>query len=210
VSVQQITTPYGISVFGSSTINVVPDMATLVCGLTKTAVTPKDAFQAARESAHAVREFLNAQSIMDSGSSNITLQEAYDHVNGKSTFVGYTARIDFRVTLSDLNLIESIVSGVIDSGANKIHRVDFQTSQLKTLRAQARREAIVAAREKALNYCEAANVRLGTVLHIEDVNPDLLRGNESHAGGIRTTQAFEPGFIQVGGAVIVAYKLHEN
>ena len=70
-------------------------------------------------------------------------------------------------------------------------------------------------REKAQIYCEAAGVHLGNVLHIEDLNPDTLRGSEGHV--IREPQiddegpmrAFDPGSIVIGAAVQVAFRMSE-
>ena len=58
-------------------------------------------------------------------------------------------------------------------------------------------------------------MKLGKVLHIEDVNPDRLRGREGHvtfeiqpddSGEI---QVFDPGSIIVGAAVSIAFKIEE-
>jgi hypothetical protein len=45
---------------------------------------------------------------------------------------------------------------------------------LKELRADARKQAVVAAREKAELYCREAGVAVGKVIAIEDSNPDQL------------------------------------
>src|SRR5229473_3394794 len=62
----------------------------------------------------------------------------------------------------------------VEAGANEVTSVKYLTTQLAELRAQARREAVAAARRKAEVYSEAAGVALGHVLHIEDVNPDSM------------------------------------
>jgi uncharacterized protein YggE len=118
--------------------------------------------------------------------------------------------------LHDLDRTEEILTGIVDAGANEIKAVDFQTSRLREVRADARRRAVEAAREKAENYCEAAGVTLGPVIHIEDVNPTRLRGGEGHiAAGAQMddeapTRAFDPGSIMVGGAVIIAFGLKRD
>jgi hypothetical protein len=47
---------------------------------------------------------------------------------------------------------------------------------VKEIRAQARRMAMTAAKEKAQNYCAAGGVELGRILHIEDANPLAFEG----------------------------------
>lgn len=75
---------------------------------------------------------------------------------------------------------------------------------------------MAAAREKAENYCLAAGVRSGRVLHIEDVNPDAVRGRgEGHSrAALGDTagdgSAFDPGSIAVTAAVVVAYGIADG
>lgn len=80
-------------------------------------------------------------------------------------------------------------------------------------RAEARRQAITAAREKAEVYSAAAGVEVGEVIQIEDINPDQLQGRKWHSrvevpleddGQVK---AFDPSSIVIGGAVMVAYKI---
>jgi uncharacterized protein YggE len=181
--------------------------------VSKLADHPKDAFQKVREVAQNVRQYLATGQFDDVGSSRIDLSEATRYVNGESKFIGYRANIAFQVLLHDLDRLEELLSGLVDAGVNNIYSVDFQTTRLKELRATARQRAVEAAHEKAALYCVAAGVKLGKVIHIEDVNPDQLRHREGHQ--IRETQpdddgplqAFDPASIVVGGAVQVAYEI---
>jgi uncharacterized protein YggE len=87
---------------------------------------------------------------------------------------------------------------------------------LKQLRAEARRRAVSAAREKAELYRTAAGVSLGGVLAIEDVNPELLSGrSEGHTyrephpvEDAGEPGAIDPGAISVSAAVYVVYALN--
>jgi hypothetical protein len=76
--------------------------------------------------------------------------------------------------LRNLDQLEDILTDVVDTGARQVNFVEFQTSKLKEIRANARRQAVKAAREKAELYCNAAGAKLGPVIYIEDVNPDNL------------------------------------
>lgn len=210
---QPIATPFGISVFGSAIVRVAPDVVVIKLSVSQLKPHPRDAFEAVRETAQRVQAYLSGAQIKDAGSSRISLNEEFRYINNESKFAGYRTRVEFRVILSDLSRVEEILAGVVDSGANNIRAVDFQTTRLKEIRADARRQAIAAAREKAQVYCEAAGVALGKVIHIEDINPDQLQGREGlHI--IQTppedegeVQAFDPSSIIVGGAVRVAYKI---
>ena len=210
-NLQGITNPFGITVFGSSIMRVAPDVVSIHFSVSQVDDHPKDAFQKTREVAQNVRQYLATGQFEDVGSSRIDLAEATRYVNGETKFIGYRAKIEFQVLLHDLDRLEGLLSGLVDAGVNHISSVDFQTTRLKALRAQVRQQAVEAAREKAELYCAAAGVTLGNVLHIEDINPDQLRGREGHS--VRETQPdddgplqeFDPASIVVGGAVRVGY-----
>jgi len=210
---QTIEKPFGINVFGSALVRVEPDIASLNFSVSRLVQTPKEAFNEAREGTKKVAAFLAEAKIKEVSSSRINLSETFKHTGGESRFVGYTGQVNFHVLLYDLNQIEDVLVGIVDAGANNIKSVDLQTTHLKEIRADARRRAIDAAREKAENYCKAAGVILGQVLHIEDVNPDSLRGYEGHV--YRETpvddsgelKAFDPGSITIGAAVMMSFEI---
>ena len=213
---QAIQNPLGVTVFGSAVLRVEPDVASLNFTVSRLEQHPKDAFATTREAVQKVSEYLAQAGIENVGSSRINLTQSFRYVGGENTFLGYEAEVTFNLTLTDLDRMEEILVGVVDEGVNKIH-VDFRTTRLKELRTDARRRAIAAAREKAEVYCEVAGVTLGSVLHIEDVNPDqVLRGYEQNQSILRSqvldegsARAFNPGNIAVNGAVIVTFALKE-
>lgn len=212
---QLIQTPFGINVFGSALIRVDPDIVSLNFAVSRLQQHPRDAFQEVRKAAQAVRQYLEQAKIGEVGTSRVSISQSFRYVNGEQQFTGYTARVVFYVLLRQLDKMEDVLSGIVDAGVNEITSVDFQTTRLKELRAEARRRAVAATREKAENYCTAAQVKLGVVLHIEDVNPDTLQGREGHVAyeiqpdDSGEIQAFDPGSITVGAAVSIAFKIEE-
>src|SRR5512145_734642 len=212
---QLIQTPFGINVFGSALIRVDPDIVSLNFAVSRLQKHPRDAFQEVRKAAQSVRKYLEQAKIGEVGASRVSISQSFRYVNGDQQFIGYTARIAFYVLLRQLDKMEEFLSCIVDTGVNEITSVEFQTTRLKELRAEARRRAITAAREKAENYCSAAQVHLGQVIHIEDVNPDTLRGREGHVSyeiqpdDSGEMQVFDPGSITVGAAVSIAFKIEE-
>jgi uncharacterized protein YggE len=211
---QAIEQPFGVTVYGSAILRVEPDIASIKFAVARLSQQPQDAFRDAHEGAQAVAAFMTQANLVDFGASRVTLQKSFRYTGGESKFIGYTARAAFNLILHDLDRMEEILIGLVDIGVNELAAVEFQTTRLKEIRAQVRRQAIEAAREKAENYCGAAGVRLGSVIHIEDVNPDNLQGREGR--GSHSPQpddieieinAFNPGSIVVGGAVIVAFDI---
>jgi uncharacterized protein len=210
-----IQTSQGVKVFGSAVVRVSPDTASIVVAVSRTEKRPEAAFSKAREGARAVNEFLRKCLIPDFGSSRVSLSQELRYTNGESQFVGYKAKIEFNVVLREMDKVETLLSGLIAAGANELTSVTFQTTRLKDLRADARRRAVAAAREKAELYCQAAGVAVGSVMAIEDVNPESLSGRyEGHtyrepvaADDTGEPGAIDPGAIAVAAAVNVVYQI---
>jgi uncharacterized protein len=202
-----------VRVFGSAVVRVSPDSASIVVAVSRTEQKPEMAFAGAREGAQAVNAFLRKSAIQEFGSSRVTLVRKHRYINGEDRFVGYTAKIQFNVVLREMDQLEGLLSRLIEAGADELTSMTFQTTRLKELRAESRRRAVVAAREKAELYCSAAGVAVGGVLAVEDVNPESVSGrSEGHtyhetapADDTGEPGAIDPGAITVAAAVRVVY-----
>ena len=204
-----------VRVFGSAVVRVAPDVASIVVAVSRLEKKPENAFEKARDAAKAVNAYLHRTGLSDFGSSRVTLSQETRYANGESKFIGYQARIAFNVVVREMDKLDPLLSGLIETGANELTGVRFETTRLKELRADARRRAVVAAREKAELYCAAAGVAVGSVVEIEDVNPEVLTGRkEGHmlrevmpVDDAGASGAIDPGAIAVGAAVNVVYQI---
>lgn len=213
-----IKKPFGVSVFGSGLIRVVPDIATIRVAVSMINEKPSNAFAEARQRTQAATSFLGKYSGLEFGTSRVRLAAEYRLTGTERRFLGYRARIGITVQLRKLDILEEVTTGLIEAGANEIEAVDFQASQLKKLRADARAMAMAAAREKADLYASAAAVHLGKVIHIQDVNPEVMktfhqpRGHGAFPANPEFdvedgAQAFDPAAIDITAAVLVAYAI---
>jgi uncharacterized protein len=162
----------GITVFGSSTVRVSPDSASIIAAVSRSETGPAEAFAAAKAAAAGVQDFLKEQGVRNFSSSRITLAQEYRIVNQaekSGPTLGYKARIGFNIKVSDLDRVEGLVSGLVAAGANELQAVTYQSSLLPEMRNDARRQAIAAAKEKAELYCQEAGVSVGKVLAIDEV-----------------------------------------
>lgn len=209
---QTIQQPFGISVFGSAIIRVEPDIASLRFAVSRLEPHPRTAFQQTHQGVRQTRDYLAQAGIEEVQASRINLSESFQ----QNDFEGYRASVTFHVLLYDMDKVEEILTDVVDNGVNTINSVDFQISNLKEVRAEARERAVAAAREKAELYCQAAGVQLGQVVHIEDVNPDLLGRHAGHVSPEaqledgQPPRAFDPGSIVVGAAVMIAFEFKRS
>lgn len=212
--VQSIRNPSGISVFGSYVVRVEPDVALVTFSVAHTKSEPPAAFAATRQAVADVRAYLREADVAPAEvqTSIVNLSADWQGYGKERVFLGYEARTSLSVRLTDLRRFEEILAGVVQAGANQIQSTEFQTDRLADLRAQARRGAFAAARRKGELFAEEAGVRLGEVLHVEDVNPESVRGRASHGADAASVesdgdglQPSTPGSIQVQAAVQVLF-----
>jgi uncharacterized protein YggE len=215
---QSIQRPHGVTVFGSSLIRVEPDYASLRFAVSRVLAKPKEAFDAARSGAAAVRAKLAELGVADRDvrASEVSLEEAYEGAyNQDRRKVGYRAQVAFHALVRDLAKIEPLLVGVVDAGADRIQSVHPKSSRLRELRRDARQRAVRSALAKAEEYAEAAGAKVGAVLHIEDVNPDEM-SRRSHAPDVDLSEhdetqgaaeAINPGGIVIAGAVMASFAL---
>lgn len=209
---QAISNPFGITVFGSAVKRTEPDFATIKASVWSVETKPSDTFAKARKTAHAVQNYLRRAEVADFGTSRMTLSREQQMQNGSWKFIGYKATISFSIRLDNLERVEEIADGLVSSGVNEIGQVSFGTTKIREVRQEARKLAVVAALEKAQNYCDAAGVALGQIVHIEDVDPRTLQAGEVPRGGGAAgamadgdAAALDPSLLEVAAAVLVSY-----
>jgi uncharacterized protein YggE len=73
-----------------------------------------------------------------------------------SKFLGYQCVASFALHSSNLDDVQQLLVDLVAAGAHEIEWVEFDVTAKPELRAQARRQAVKAARNKAELYAEAA------------------------------------------------------
>ena len=103
----------------------------------------------------------------------LSIEPRYNDNYNKKDFIGYFVRNTFVVTLKETSKVEDIVTKVLQGGVNYIHGIQFQTSEFKKYREQARELALLAAKEKAEKMAGALGQSVGAPMMI----------NEGYGGG---------------------------
>jgi len=206
---QSIEHPVGANVYGSAVLRTEPDRVLAEIGVARVASTAKAAFADTGKAVEAVVKAVRRNNISPEAVevSRVVLATAYDGYGQAQKFVGYRARVTFRILIARLDGVEKVLTDAVEAGANEVISVKYLTTHLAELRAQARREAVFAARRKAEVYCEAAGVSLGHVLHIEDVNPDSMVCRGGHVEATGSDMADDdatPGGLMSGSLVVTA------
>src|SRR5262249_8469929 len=139
---QAITNPIGVTVFGSATNRVHPDLVSIHGSVSSLEQKPSQAFMKAKRSAQSVQDYLRTLQNIEFGVSRAALARQMRFANGAQQFVGYCAKISFRISLRALDRADEIAEGLVAAGMNEIERISFETSKLKEERAGARRMSV--------------------------------------------------------------------
>lgn len=158
-----------INVGGSAVINVVPDQVTLQLGVTSNDTTP-DGVHA--KNTAAIKRVTAAIKLLGVADKDIStdyyiihpLYNNYDSL----TITGYRINNVVAVKLKDVGKVSTVLAAALESGANEVIDVDFQTTQLRRYRDEARAAAMKAAQEKAQALTSAAGAQVGCVLTIDE------------------------------------------
>lgn len=199
--------PWGVTVHGSASVRAEPDLVRARFKVSRTEQGPSEAFAAAGEAVRAVRRVLREHGIPDEAvaQSQVDLRGSWAFGGPERTFVGHQCEASFSVESRDLEDVQPLLVDLVAAGANEIEGVEFAVAAEDDLRARARRQAVEAARRKAEQYAEAAGVRLGAVLHIEDV--DQAQPYQAHELSAGAPTDLVPGHVTVSAAVVLGFSI---
>ena len=159
-----------IMVNGEAVVKVQPDQIIITFGIE---TWDKDIMLAKQKNNDIMQKALKV--IKDTGipdkdvqTDYLSVEPRYDENYEKKDFIGYFIRNTFVVTLSNPEKVEELVSSVLQSGVNYIHGIDFQTTEFKKYREQARELALNAAKEKAEKMASALGQTIGDPLQISE------------------------------------------
>lgn len=158
-----------ITVSGEAVVNVKPDKIVISFGIE---TWDKDMATAKRQNNDIVKKALAAVKDCGVGANDIqtdqiSLEPRWDDYQ-RQKFVGYFVRNTIVVTLSDVSKVEQLVTAALEAGVNYLHGVDFQTTEFKKYREQARELALHAAREKAAKMAAVLGQNIGKPLQISE------------------------------------------
>src|SRR5262249_58226568 len=73
------------------------------------------------------------------------------------------------ITVRDISKLDALVESLVKAGGNRIDSIQYETSELRKYRDQARDLAVKAAREKAQALAAALGQQIGRAQSIEEV-----------------------------------------
>jgi uncharacterized protein len=163
--------PRVVTSTGDAEVRVAPDEVVITLGVQTQNAQLSVAKSSNDEAVRRVLERLQGFGIADDHiqTEYIGINPIYDYPSSSvPRLTGYDVQKTIVVTLSDLSKFEDLLSGVLDAGANYIHNVKFQTTELRKFRDQARALAIKAAQEKATALAAELSQELGEPVTITE------------------------------------------
>lgn len=208
-SAEERPEPRLVTVTGTARVEVAPDEVVLTVGVetidadVSTAATTndkrvKDVFALARE--HGVGD-------ADVQTNRVSLGPEYEYrdTGGERRYVlvGYKAAQTIAITLRDITKYETLLTGLLKAGVNRVDSVEFRTSEPRKHKDQARIMAVKAAREKAEALAGALGQQVGIPHSIveEAVSwgwPGNVHGNDNRALTLEGDQPDAEGTVAPG------------
>ena len=158
-----------IQVSGSAVINVTPDQVTIQLGVTSNDTTPDGVHS---KNTAAIKRVIAAVKSLGVADQDIStdyyiihpLYNNYDSLD----ITGYRINNIVAVKLKDVSKVSDVLTAALESGANEVIDVTFQTTQLRRYRDDARAAAMKAAQEKAQALTGTAGAQVGCLLNIDE------------------------------------------
>ena len=219
-----------ISVTGDATVKVVPDEVIITLGVE---TQDADLNQAKEENDKRVRRVIALAKSHGIEAKHIQTDfinirpEYEDRSYAVDQIVGYRVGKTIVITLRDIEEFDSLLTDVLELGANYLHGVEFRTTELRKYRDQARSLAINAAEEKATALAAELDRSIGAPTYINENHSGwwssygswwgyrwgysmMSQNVVQNAGleGYTTEGGVAPGQIKVSASVSVTFDLH--
>jgi uncharacterized protein YggE len=204
----------GLSVSATAVLRVEPDIAVVSLAVVQADDDPKAAYSNAHDAIAKVRRFVASFDRVELRSSTVHLGQNFNRAADSKPITRFSARINLTLLVKELTVMESLIIGALEAGANQLVSTEYMTSRFKEIRDRVRLMALSAAREKARALAEGAGVELGPIMRLSEnfFDPNRQSGGHVQAPAVPIdledqAGAISPGSIAVGATMNVLYEL---
>jgi uncharacterized protein YggE len=216
VSAQDKLPPRIVRVVGAAEVKVAPDRAVVELGVQKQDPNAGAAKRAADAAARRILTALRANGIDDRDVQTTYLSLQPESYVRKGVRVSYfVAQQTLTITVRDLAKLDALLEALVKAGGNRIDSIQYETSDLRKYRDQARDLAVKTAREKATALAQALGQEVGKAHSIEEVaEPDYERTRQVQANAYAFAEngvharSIAPGQTSISASVIVSFDLN--
>jgi len=201
-----------VAVSGESILSIMPDYALIKVRVETTATTAVETKKKHDISVDAVLKFLKKHKIdsKDVATQYLNLKKSYDY-NTKT--YQFNANQSIFITLRDFKQYEKLLQGLFENGITALDEVQFATTELEKHQTQARKLAVLNAKQKATEYAATLNQTVGKALVISEFQHLNLPHFEAKsmlvdAAVINYRETIAINEIQVKAQVTITFELH--
>lgn len=214
-SVTSVTTTKSdtFNVTGEGKVNVIPDIATIMVGVTGQGATVTAAQNTLNTDINKVTEAIKRLGIeaKDIKTSNYNIQPVYDYRSTPQKITGYNATSNLTIKVKNTDRVNSVIDAATGNGANLVSGVTFDVADKTKAENEARKEAVADAKAKAENAAKIAGFTLGRIINYSEnfggnPRPVLMAAKADGLGGGSGTQ-IEPGTSEINLAVSLSYEI---
>ncbi len=205
----QTSNVQAVNVTGKGTVNVVPDKVVIKSRIEhegESAVAVKKQNDLA---VNQVIKFLKNSGVPEKNihTDYINLNKNYNYNDKTYT---YAANQAISITLEDINDYESIMSGLLENGLNRIDGVEFKSSEYDRYEAQARKKAVLDGRQKAEELVEPLGQKIGQAIYINEMttrNVQPLYKMQAMDASEESAETIAPGEMEITVEVNLGFEL---
>ena len=203
------SSPRQVTVNGSGQVQGAPDTLTADVGIEFTAPDVTTAMNQTNERQQAVIAAVQNAGVdaKDVSTTEVTLQPQYGGAGGAIT--GYRANNSVRVTIRKLDSASHVLGVIVGTGgdATRINSVHYSIDDNSQLLKDARARAFQDAKNRAEQYAQLANLRLGQVISISEPGATPPAPTPMPRAPMATEVPLTPGQQTVSFSVTVVWQL---
>ena len=200
----------GITVQGSASVSVPPDMATFNFSILERGPNLSRLKSSVDGRSADLIDLARALGVVnaDITSAEVRIRPRYNHPEAR--LLGYDVSRDIRVVLKDLDRYSELVNGAIEAGISNLGNIQLDVSQRTSLQVNSLAAAMAVARRKAQIIAAEAGVTLGRVTGVSEAGLPVempLYQARAESMAMDSRSAFEPGKIVISSQVSVTYAI---
>ena len=193
-----------ISVSGTGEIRVSADTAVISLGVNARDKDVLKAQQKVNESIAAIRAALTEQGISEENINTefINIYVTYDYRDDQEEVEAYNASSTLAIKVTEMDKVGALIDAAFSAGANTLNGISFSASDTSEAKAEALKEAVADAKNKADILAEASGLK---ITGIESLSEDGVFSFENNVGNVYAKMAVAE--AADAGTVVQAAKL---
>lgn len=156
-----------VNVSGEGKVKVAPDQCVITLGVENTGKDAATVKKTNDEIIDRVIKYIKKNNIpsTDYQTTNVSLFKSYDYEKKKYNF---HANQTITVLLKDIKKYDEFMMEITDTGITNINGVEFKSSKMEEHEREARKKAMLNAKQKANDFVSALGQKVGKLLLVSD------------------------------------------